>query len=343
MPAIPHDSWMFLAPAAVLFYYLAVNLSLGRNPALGSVVTRYSPPEGLSPAAVRYIITRGSDFRTLAAVIAQLAARKCIHVQPLGGSGYKLSQLMADKATVQSLAPEESRLLQIIFDDGPEFTIDTSRATTLNMFASVLQEKLQKQLGEKYFTSHLGYVALGIFLSFITSIVFALIRHPKDTFTALFLTAWFFFCGCILGLVIAMTLVPNLLRAMRGLGGYKQVLIALAVVAGFGIGFGFVLRELARGVSEEFGGVLILLVAVNPICASMLRRYTAAGRDALGQIDGFRQFLLKAEQDRLQRLNHPEEVPASGLQYLPYAIALDIREAWGDHLATAVFGVPTSR
>lgn len=334
---------MYLAPAAFLLYYVAVNVSLGRNPARGSVVTRYSPPAGLSPAAVRYITTRGSDFRTLAAVISQLAARKSIRVEPLGGSRYKLSQLMADKATIDSLAPEELRLLQIIFDDGPEFTIDTSRATILNMFASVLQEKLQKQLGAKYFISHLGYIALGILLAFLTSIVFALVRHPKDAFTAIFLTAWFFFCGCIIGLVIAMTVVPNLIRALRGLGGYKQLLVAFAVVAGFGVGFGFVLRELARGISRDFAGVLLLLVAVHPVCAPMLRRYTAAGRDALDQIEGFRQFLLKAEQDRLQRLNHSEDVPASDLQFLPYAIALDVREAWGDHLASAVFGVPVSR
>lgn len=343
MPAIPHDSWMFLAPAAFLLYYLIVDISLGRNRTHGTVVTCYSPPAGLSPAAVRYITTRGSDFRTLAAVIAQLVARKCIRVEPLGDSRYKLSQLMADKGALDSLAPEELRLLHIIFDDGPEFTIDTSRATTLNMFASVLQEKLQKQFSEKYFTSHLGYVALGILLSFITSIGLVISRHPKDLFGTAFLTVWFFFCGCILGLIIGMTVVPTVIRALHGLGGYKQLFIALAVVGGFGVGFGFVLHELAHGISAGFAGVLLLLVAVHPICAPILRRYTADGRQALDQIEGFRQFLLKAEQDRLQRLNHSEDTPASDLEYLPYAIALDVREAWGDHLASAVFGVPVSR
>jgi hypothetical protein len=43
------------------------------------------------------------------------------------------------------------------------------------------------------------------------------------------------------------------------------------------------------------------------------------------------------EQDRLQRLNASSAEPAAEIEYLPYAIALEVREAWGDHLAEAFF------
>lgn len=338
-----HASWMFLLPAVFFVYYIVVWLALGRNPAPASVVTRYTPPDDLSPAGVRYVTTGGCDSRTLAAVIAQLAARDCLAIEPLGGSTYKLTQVNAPGATVQSLKSEELRLLQMLFEVGPAFTIDASKATTLNMFASVITEKTQKRLGSAYFSSHLGFVALGIFLSFICAGSLVISGRPRELFGTLFLTVWFFFCGSILGMVIAMTFVPMVVRALRGLGGFRQLAITFAVLCGFGVGFVFVMRQLSREISLEFVATLFLLIAVHPSCAPFLRRVTPRGRAALDQIEGFRQFLLKAEEDRLQRLNRSEATNASQIQFLPYAIALDIREAWGDHFATSVFGVPASR
>lgn len=327
----------------MLLYYLVVWIALGRNPALGSIVTRYSPPDDLSPAAARYITTGGSDFRTLAAVIAQLAARNCLTVDPLGNGKYKLTQLKAEDSTLQSLAPEELRLQQMLFEDAPEFIVDSTRGNTLNMFASVMTEKLQKRLGSIYFANHLGFVVLGMFVSFFCAVALVFTSHPRDLFSALFLTAWFFFCGAILGMIIAMTFVPLVIRAARGLGGWRQLAITGGVLAGFGFGFFFVMRELARGISPEFVLTVFLLVAVHPLCTPWLRRLTPRGRDAIGQIQGFRQFLQKAEQDRMLRVKSSSAPANADLQFLPYAIALDIREPWGDHLASAVFGVTTSR
>ena len=343
MPESAHQSWMYIAPGIFFLYYAIVWICLGRNPAPATVMIRYTPPDGLSPAAVRYVRTGGSDFRSLAAVIAQLASRKCLSVQPLGGSRYKLTRLQVDDATLGLLAPEELRQFQIMFDDGPEFVVDTSRGTTLNMFASVLQEKLQKRLGSTYVSSHVGFVVLGVFLSMVTTIVFALVSHPKDALPAVFLAFWFFCCGSIIGLITVVTVIPTFVRAARGLGGIAQAFISVLVIAAFSVGFFFVLRELSRNSSRTLAIVIILLVAVHPLFAQALRRVTKQGRIALDQIEGFREFLLKVEQDRMKRIDHAGEASADELKYLPYAIALEIREAWGDHLANAVFGVPVSR
>ena len=51
----------------------------------------------------------------------------------------------------------------------------------------------------------------------------------------------------------------------------------------------------------------------------------------------------RAMQDRLERLNAPDEVLARANEFLPYAIALDVREAWGDHLAEACYATTTTR
>src|SRR5205814_9706914 len=117
---LAHDSGLLIAPSLLLFYYLIVWLALGRSPQRGTVAIRYQPPQGLSPAAMRYVRTTGCDGRTLAATIAQLAARGCIAIEPQGRK-YKLTRLSrTDPKTLQPpLAPEEADLLVALFDDGP--------------------------------------------------------------------------------------------------------------------------------------------------------------------------------------------------------------------------------
>jgi hypothetical protein len=42
-------------------------------------------------------------------------------------------------------------------------------------------------------------------------------------------------------------------------------------------------------------------------------------------------------------LNAPSAQPEAEIEYLPYAIALEVREAWGDHLAEAFFATTIQR
>jgi len=69
-----------------------------------------------------------------------------------------------------------------------------------------------------------------------------------------------------------------------------------------------------------------------------LKRKSLLGRQAADQIAGFRQFLLKTEQDRLDRIGAPEEADQDLARHLPYAIALEVKEAWGDHLSQEFLG-----
>ena len=45
-------------------------------------------------------------------------------------------------------------------------------------------------------------------------------------------------------------------------------------------------------------------------------------------IEGLRQYLGVAEEERLQFLNPPEKTPELFEKFLPYAIALDVENAW---------------
>ena len=65
------------------------------------------------------------------------------------------------------------------------------------------------------------------------------------------------------------------------------------------------------------GAVVILFAPFMPV-------KTLKGVKALGRIKGFEEFLLRAEKDRLERMNDPRLFE----KYLPYAIALGVSDRW---------------
>ena len=335
---LAHDGGLLIAPVLLLLYYFVVWLALGRQPRGGAIAIQYQPPQGLSPAAMRYIRTTGCDGRTLAATIAQLAARGCIAIEPQNGK-YNLTRVteVNPQKLQPPLAPEETDLLVAMFEDGPTLVLDSKNGPQLNRYLLHISEKVQKPLDNVYFTRNARWLVLGTFVSFLTAMGMGLTTHGRnaDRMTLLFLTWWFFFCFFFLGLIVVMTLLPAVSRAMRGLGGAKEVAIASAVVAGFGGGGAAVLWQLKSGASLAFALTLLALVTINIAAFPALRRMTPLGRQAREQIEGFRQFLEKVEQDRMRRMSAADELAGSSMEFLPYAIALEVREAWGDHLAEA--------
>jgi hypothetical protein len=116
------EPWLLAAPCLLFLYYLIAWLRIGPEPKPGALVTQYEPPEGLSAAAVRYVVTTGSDGRSFAAVIAELAVRGCLRAEPQNEK-YKLSRMMSDRATEAKIAPEERRILSMLFEGGTEIAL----------------------------------------------------------------------------------------------------------------------------------------------------------------------------------------------------------------------------
>jgi hypothetical protein len=104
------DLRYLLFPLLLFAYYLICWARVGKDPKIENVTPQYDPPSGISPGVARYIVTGGSDGTTLAAVLAQLAAKRAISIQPQSGC-YRL-ELLNEKASVQ---PEEAALVEVLF------------------------------------------------------------------------------------------------------------------------------------------------------------------------------------------------------------------------------------
>jgi len=324
----------------LVLFYLAAWFRIGPEPKPGTLVTRYEPPEGLSPAAVRYIVSGTSDGRSFAAVIAQLAVRGCLRVEPTNGK-YKLSRLMSDQAAESALAPEEKRVLDMLFEDGPVIELspamDQLNAAQNGRYVFGIHEELSKQVGGKYFTRHTGIIALGVLATFASALALAATARGRDASGAVFFTVWVLFCGLIIGLMIELSFASAWKSAARAGAGWLKLLPGTAAIAVFTAAIAFLLTKLAAGVSLSFALALVALLLINLAWGPQLKRKTPLGRKAWDEVAGFRQFLQKVEQDRLNRLNPAGQAPEELDRFLPFAIALEVKEAWGDHLAQTFF------
>ena len=330
------DLRLLAAPAILFLYYLIAWFRIGPDPKPGTVVARYEPPQGFSPAAVRYISRGTTDGRTFAAVISQLAIRGCLRVEPVKDK-YKLSRLVSDPATEAALASEEKLILALLFDDGPVTelspSLDQSNTAENGRYIYAIHRELSAQLGGKYFTRHTGIIVLGVLATFAAALSLAATANGRDATGAMFMTVWILFIGLAVGLMIQIGFASSWKTVMRSGSGWLMMLPATAAISIFAVAIGYMLKQLAQGVSLSYSAMVILFLAINIGWGPRFKRKTIPGREISDQIAGFRQFLLKVEEDKLNRASPAGQSEPASDKMLPYAIALEVCVAWGDHLA----------
>ncbi|MCJ7818329.1 MAG: DUF2207 domain-containing protein, partial [Syntrophales bacterium] len=79
--------------------------------------------------------------------------------------------------------------------------------------------------------------------------------------------------------------------------------------------------------------ILAAMGLVNALFYHLLKAPTLSGRKIMDQIEGFKLYLSVAEKERLNRLNPPEKTPALFERSLPYALALNVENAWSEQFA----------
>jgi predicted membrane protein DUF2207 len=148
--------------------------------------------------------------------------------------------------------------------------------------------------------------------------------------SSMFLSFWLFMFTSIAGMVIGGVWTSKPTRPSTK----QRVTRMLVPVLFFGLP-GAVIYFAALPQSHGFVLALLLSVIFNSIFFFIMRAPTQRGLIMLQQLAGFREFLLRVEQDPLDRVNTPEQRAELMNRFLPYAIALNVREGWGDKMASA--------
>ena len=381
------DLQYLIFPALLLAYYIVCWLAVGRDPKIGNVAPQYAPPPGVSPGVARYIVTGGTDGTTLAAVLAALAAKDVVSIQPQGGSyAVKLLnstiRVLPDEASVvrtvfgmeqpvQAYAASNTAIVGIASHQGKDrlaagnlifrpqrpqhedaifgddiaesnvgvavehqpspphdnAILDPLAAPEIKYHLDALQDTFRKNLQGTYFRQNYIFAGIGIAATFVWGLAVA---FTLDAESSVFITFWLLMFTSIAGLVIGgvWTSTPAHPSAKQRIA---RVILPLLF-----FGFpGAMIYLFALPEAHGFVLALLLSVLLNNIFFVIMRTPTALGLAALRQLAGFREFLVRVEQDRLDRVNTPEQRVELMNRFLPYAIALNVREGWGDKMAAA--------
>ncbi len=322
----------------LLLYFTVTWTLVGRDPRPGAIIPRYVPPEGMSPAAVRYLRRMEFDVRAFAAAVTGLAVKGALVIAESEDGEFSVD---ATGTTPADLAPDETALLHGLFD-GRTRTKLTFRQSAHDRVRSVqksLEQALHSCYGRGYFVTNASYTAGGLALSVLGIIVTGLLSSTAPErvigffFMAVWLSIWTF--GVIALIASAATAWRSVFRNRPGgtistiWGAISMTLFSIPFLLGEVIGtFAFVAMA---------GPLLLAMVfitaGIDYIFFRLLRAYTPQGRAVLDQIDGFRLYLSVAEKPRIDMLTQPDHTPQTYERYLPYAMALDVEKQWNDCFA----------
>ena len=89
--------------------------------------------------------------------------------------------------------------------------------------------------------------------------------------------------------------------------------------------------------------ILVIAMVMHFVFAWLIKVPTAEGRKLMDALEGFRLYLETAEKDDLNAAHPPELTPAVFEQFLPYAIALDVEQAWARRFERVFAGLEQTR
>lgn len=249
----------------ILTYYLPVWYHFGRDPEAGVTFTRYKPPEGFSPASLRYIRKMGYDNKVFTSAVVNLAVKGRLRISE-EGKKFTVHRDSGSRSG-EALANGEKELLAALFEDSDSVELDNENHQTMS--AARLQHKrsLRRDYRNRYFRVN--------------------------------------------GL---MNLPPCLL-----------FVLTLVLVFGPGI---------APGAATWL--TIIATVITMAVFAWLMKLPTGIGRRVLDETDGFKDYLEIAEKDEMQLRNPPEKTPQLFEQYLPYALALGVEQAWAERFTSVL-------
>ena len=76
--------------------------------------------------------------------------------------------------------------------------------------------------------------------------------------------------------------------------------------------------------------IALILTVLNVLELQWMKAPTTEGRQLLAEIEGFRHFLTSVERFPMQRSEAPSDGVGLYEKYLPYAVALEVEQAWCD-------------
>ncbi len=318
----------------LLIFYLCTVITLRWTPRT-TTVTQYDPPAGVTPALAAYLRDNGKYERAFAAALVSLASKGFLRIGQ-HNDWFILERL---READSSLPAEESFILATLFYPPSIHTykFNSRECSWLSQayekFSRTMDAIAQPRLMSAHsfvWYSGIAYSLFALAYLFYSAPVFSEIASVASV---VYLSI-FIFLGSSAFVAAVRAWPPTLWkiasffrrdgRPARSLDFAD--LPPIVLTASSLLGFGF----LGALTSARFALLLTSLFCVNVIFKRLLEAPTNAGREVLARLDGFREFLARADASRLNQENQPGETPETLEKDTSYAVALDVEHAWGE-------------
>jgi len=315
----------------VLLYYVVAWSRVGNDPERGTIIPLYTPPEGLSPAAVRYVARMGYDNKSFTAALINMAVKRFIRIE----EDDHVYTIIKDKADETVLSPEEQGIAVTLLGSEDSIKLTDERYATVGAALKAAKEALKTRCS-RYFSTNSLYLVPGLILSMATVGFSAVLTSAFKAVFVGFMGLWV--AGWTFGVIALVSQAGRAWRdALRGtgnpvfssLGAGCLTVFALPFIAGEVFGL-YMLGSLG---SPPLILLILLIAFVNYLFYQLLKAPTIPGRRLLDQIEGFKMYLSVAEKDSLDALTPGGRTPELFERYLPYALALGVEQAWAQRFA----------
>ena len=330
----PYAIWMIVlvgvSGACVLIAFL-LWVAFGNDKKVFPTVEFY-PPDDMTPAEAGYIIDGTTDDKDVISLLIYWADKGCLEIIEHSKDDIDLRRL---KELPDNARRFEKNLFAALFVKGDTVSISSLKYTfypkmlaaktgVTNFFESsdkrrVFTKKSKKARGLMGLLTMLP-IALGMFMFVYFS-------------TAEFWTAAFVVAATCAAISIPVFMLVRLLERWRSTERGKKIaklifsfillgVVFLIYIIGMPIIFDTIKQEFSILVTQVSAVSTLLMMWLTAI----MRKRTDQGSSWYGKLLGFKEFIEKAEKDRILRL--VEENPSYFYSVLPYAYVLGVTNKW---------------
>jgi hypothetical protein len=315
----------------LLLYYVLAWFAAGRDPARGTIMPIYTPPDNLSPASMRFMAEMGYDDKVFAAAVIDMAVKGFLSIRETDDTT-TLTKIDGPA----TLSAEEKKIAAQLFQSNSSIGLERKNHARIAAAKNALKTSLTLTFEKTHFVTNRRAFITGVVISAaaVAASFLSALDHPEVLFLGVWLTIWS--VGVTFLAVTVVKLWHQVFTGARKLGTHVGSLGAAVLMTAFALPFFggevFALTVLSRS-SPALVGLVALVVAMNMAFYHLLKAPTMLGRRILDRIEGFKMFLGATEADRLQRMVPAERTPQLFEKYLPYALALGVEQAWSEQFA----------
>ncbi len=307
-----------------VFFYIAWARA-GRNPRPGTIVPIWTPPDELSPPAMRYVTKMGSDNRAFAAALVDMGVRGHIRIVEEDGGWFSRDKKRIERLEATAPLPSEEQVaLGGLVQPGESIVMEQKNHEEFSSAKKRLDESLKSAYEGSLFKRNYGWAIVGV-IAWIGAfwLACAAVVATDNGAAAREVVVTLGAMGVAALLSMAIYGSSTIIKVVLSVAAFGAV--ALAAVTGLPI--------FIDALNSGWWLPLLIPALALPLvvsCFWWIAAPTRQGRAVLDRIAGFKQYLSITERERLDRMTAPEDTPEIFEKYLPYAIALGVENRWAD-------------